>query len=522
MPQIADYSVPETEGAEPQGGISPNLEAVGAAGRGLERLGGDISQAGDIVHRREAQKEVSNTYSQIANLRATYSVNLQKAALQPDFDTEKFQKQYADDVQKIGDSLNTAEGQDYFQKQASRLGGALLTQASKLQTQATYIQYKAQSQQALNLDAQAVHNSPDLFDTTVDSRKLHLAKEVEGDNTNKIAMIAPRMTQESEERLAVAALMGYADQNPGSKDRNEESDGQRKLDSGAFDKYLGPQARDQVQRYITRRMTAADIDAGAGDKAAEVQRNKDIDAADAHLTELNKKHQLTSAVIENYKGTDGQPLYKWPEIATREGWIKDNNKSDFESNDNFKADVIRRMNLPDGAEGAITSPGQVRKMFAPGKLSLKDSDAFANHLAKTDDAKDEAAAEKLFMRSAMDRIRYKEAPSAENNYSDKQWATEGDKKLGDFQKMVSTAKANMRTAGKPTADLWDSTSPAYLGGRVDDYVAGSSDRMAATSTAIKQLKDKGVPVVDENGKTGRYKGDVEAWLKANPKRSKAK
>lgn len=526
MPQINDYGAPETEGAEPLGGISPNTEMVGAAGRGIARLGGQVSEAGDIVHRRMAQEETSNVYSKIAGLRAQYSTNLQKAALQPDFDTQKFQQAYADDVQKVGDTLTTAEGQDYFQRQASRLGGALLTQASKLQAHATYIKYQAQTQGDLDEDAVTVHDNPEMLDSVLDSRNAHLAKESDNDASGKIAMIAPKMKFESEQALTIAALKGITDKDRGSALNEIEGAGQKALDSKKYDGYLSIPAREQVQRYITRQAHAADIDAKAGDKALDLQRQKDVDGAETMFTELMKQHKLTSTAIENYKGSDGKPLLKWDEIKKYEGWVKQNSAEDFDSNSTFKADVIRRMNLPPGAEGAITEPGEVRHMFAPGKLSLRDSDAFANHLAKTDEAKEEAAAEKLFMRQAMEKIRYKEQPNADNNYTSTAWAKEGDAKLGQFQSMINTAKANMRTAGKPTADLWDPTNAAYLGGRVDDYITARSARLKTSSVAIQQLneeKAKGVRVVDENGNPGRYKkDDIEAWLKANPKRTRAK
>src|SRR4029077_21104643 len=125
MPQINEYGAPEVAAQGPVGGISPNVEEMGALGRGIENLGTAVSQGSEMLHCREAQKETSNVYSRINALRVTQTEYLQQHASSPKFDIDDFKSKFADQVNQIGETLNTAEGKDYFERQSARLGGSL-------------------------------------------------------------------------------------------------------------------------------------------------------------------------------------------------------------------------------------------------------------------------------------------------------------------------------------------------------------------------------------------------------------
>lgn len=215
MPELNEYqSQVETQG--PVGGISPNMEAVTAEGRGLEKLGNDISQGAQFIHQRQAQEEQADGYAQMATLREKKTVELhqgmQDGTLNAD-NLDKFNQSYQDEADKIGANYSTGAGKNYFERKKARDGAALTLMGATMAGQVAKNKIQDQFQQGVVSQSNIAHDNPDQFPSLIDGSKEDVAALASSPGGN--SALAPKMQQHMNEKIADGAARGLAEQDPG-------------------------------------------------------------------------------------------------------------------------------------------------------------------------------------------------------------------------------------------------------------------------------------------------------------------
>ncbi len=248
MPQINEYQ-PEVQAQGAVGGVSPNLEAVSLFGRGVEHVGAALNEASDVIHKRQAQEEVSQVYGQFAQARADWNVKLKQRLKDGTLDPDKFDQEYADYVNKAGDSIQTAEGKDFFNRQANRLGGTLMQNAMIGKAKIAGEQAYSEISTGINVHVANLMSHPEQIDDALGStQEIIQAKQKDGTLTPEQAIQAQRQLLP---QLAEAAVKGLAEQDQGVDEKGKpyENLAKQSLDAGHFAELLNEPQRAALYQY---------------------------------------------------------------------------------------------------------------------------------------------------------------------------------------------------------------------------------------------------------------------------------
>lgn len=317
MPEIKEYN-PQTESQGAVGGVTPNLEAVSLFGRGLEHIGTSIDEASDVVHRRQAQEEISNTYGQFAQARADWNVKLKQGLKDGTLDPEKFNSDYADYINKIGDGVHTAEGKDFFNKQANRLGGTLMQNAITGKAQIAGQQAFDALNGGLQTNLADIHSNPEQGPDIMDGFQQAVDAHVATGTLNP--QQARELKNQKMSELAQATIEGWAAKDPGQDDQGNPHENLAKQildhtdDDGkgkAFDQYLSQQQRDHLYAYAKQQDTNRRVD--QDNQLANAHRNIEM-AGQNFMDDPDNatrilRGQMSTKEIEQMPGTLQQKEY---------------------------------------------------------------------------------------------------------------------------------------------------------------------------------------------------------------------
>lgn len=221
LPQV------QTQGSV--GGISPNVEAITATGRGIEAAGHAISEGGSFLYRKASQNEVANVYADIAAAREKYTENLNNAQATGELDTEQFAQQMKDETDKIGEGLSTTEGRNFFERQQARLTGAMLLKASHVSGQIAYNNTIDSLTQAGNSLSNSAMRDPSQFGDIIDQNEEMISASVS--NGQLPAGKAEAFRKEMNTKIADGAAKGLAQMDPG---KNPDGSAKENLLIGAL------------------------------------------------------------------------------------------------------------------------------------------------------------------------------------------------------------------------------------------------------------------------------------------------
>ncbi len=495
MPQINDYSLPEVEAQGPVGGISPNLEAAGAAGRGLERLGGAIEEGADVLHRKEAQQEVSETYAKVAKMRADWTQNLYQHANDPDFDTEKFQKDYSDQISEIGDTLNTGEGKDFFNRQAARLGGDLLSRASRVQAQAAGNQAKVDMQEGLNHDSNTLAQSPDQFDQIMDANREMLKYKVLGNA--KLAAMEPQLEEHTKKELAKAAIRGWTNVDPGSEEDERPGMATKMLDKGAFDDYLSNEEKTQMYAYAKRAERVADTKNLLSSKAQEKAQK-----AEYHAWSMDFGEKLNAGIASEKDlhavNSQGKPILDAEQVYGWQEKLRAMAKQDFKGDPRVMGDTIKKV-----LNGDITDVSDVDKLMGPKGLSLGQASAIKSHFPNlNDDTKIRVQSEKNLIHT-VSAIPKDAMAGSEDLFRERS---------NQFYTDLQQKKKDYNAQGKPLGDLFDPNNKDYFGSpdNIAKYRPSMTDQMNYIQNKMMKTTLQ-TPEAKGNEKMRKPGEDITTW-----------
>lgn len=462
MPEIKDYA-PQVEAQGPIGGTSPNLEAVTAKGRGIERLGNAVEQGSDLILRAQTQEEVSNINAGFAQARADWTLKLKSRLADGSLDVDKFKQEFDDYTSKMGDDISTPGGKNYFNKQQGRLSASLTTSAAMGQAAIKGRQQADNWQSSLDHSSIAVANDPSQFDDSYHSMVDGINEMISANP--KLAGHEEKFRRQAGETLSVAAVKGWA--------QVDTDKAQKLLDNGAFDQYLDADKKTYLQGVIKTQARANDIEDERKERLVEKAQKTAQDASiDKWLRGMYKGTTSAQNILDD-------PSLKGPVKHEVLGWLAQANKKDVQPDPETQWDIYRRINLPEKDEQAITDPAQLRPYF--NQLGPEGMTKANDWIAKSAVGQEMKANRLRLIDIAKSKL-VKEDMG--NGFSD----GVGKQNLNDFTQSLQKEEDDLRAKGKSPMDLYKSSSPDYFGNHIKDFESPMAQRME--KAAQKRVKDQ--------------------------------
>lgn len=455
MPQINEYQS-QVDAQGPVGGVTPNLEAVSLFGRGVAHVGAAVGEAADIVHRREAQAEQSQVFGQMAQARALWNSKLKERLNDGSLDTNKFDQEYADYVNKIGENLSTAEGKDFFNKSANRLGGTLMQNAIAGQAQIAGQTAYDDITKAANTYSSTLMEHPDQFKDVHDEVQTMIAGQ---DQLNPVQK--RRLAEALLPKLAEGAVRGWAMQDPGKDDNgnSHENLATQMLKNGGFDDYLDTNEKTKLMAFAREQDHLRTL----GDIQQETTKNRQLQAKGQDYMDQNANRILNGSY--NLQEMNAAPLT----IQQKEyiqAKVKAQVKGEVTTDPRRYNDVFGKI-----INGDYTSRDQIAAEYNKGGLSPDDADKLQRKIDMTPEGH--------ILRQNIKQID-KEAQGLRFKFGGA-FTQAGDEAYHNFQKeldaqaqqFVDTGKGTMRDfySNQPTNSP---TSPLNI---LNRYRLGAADQM---------------------------------------------
>ncbi len=465
-PQIQEY-LPEVEAQGPVGGVSPNVELAGAAGRGLEQLGSAIGESADLIHRRNAQAETADVYSAFAEKRAQYTDQIQQQVNDGSLNVEKFKEQYDQDTQNIADKIDTPEGKNFFNRQQARLKGHLLQMASRGQAMVAQKQTVGAWQDGVTANSNAVEKDPNSFADTY-----HAGLEAI-DELIKNQGLPESMRDHAVKAMGVeyskAAIRGYAQNGD-----TGPAQARHMMTEGAFDDFLDSDHKRQMSMEIDHYERANEAEDARQVRAQEKAQQLGSEKWVSDRFEKLESGALSTRDISNAVRT-GQ--LKWETGERLINIVDKASRDDLRSDPVVKQDLIQRIADPNSTN-PISSLEEILPHVGKG-ISITDFKQMSSLIDMTPEGSALKMGTKTLFDSAKS-IRFKD--DLAGGYSDL-----GNKKFAQFQMDFIAEKNKIKKAGGNVGDLVNPESPLYFGNRIPNYQTPLGERYQQnTNNQVKQ------------------------------------
>lgn len=408
--------LPQTEQQGAVGGISPNIEAMTAAGRGLESAGQDISAGGSFLYRKTAQEETANVYADMAAAREKYTENLNHAMSTGNLDTEQFADQLKQDTDKIGEGLSTRDGRNFFERQQARLTGAMLLKSSHVAGQIAANNTIDNLTQAGNSLSNSAMADPGQFHDIIDQNEEMVNASIQ--NGQLPQGQGEKFRREMNAKIADGAAKGLAQMDPGKGPDGKPNenlllgtlrrmDPNDKDDPSSFFKYLDADHISNLQAYARR------MDEVRGVQEDQVLSNQEKLLRAKGQVWLN---QNSSAIMSGQ--TDPKNVINNPNLTIEQkkmavDMIKTYTKDSVKSDPSYVSNVENQI-----IHGDINSRDDLVKAYDTDKMSGEDFFKLAKKIDDTPDGKIVNNNRKLLYQMGDQSLRFKGVGGAYTSVGD--------------------------------------------------------------------------------------------------------
>lgn len=457
MAQINEYT-PQVETPGPVGGVSPNVELAGAVGRSIENFGKEVTQSGEKIHQRISQEETADVYSNIANLRYQKNQELQQKIQDGSLDVDQFSQDYDNEMNDIGSNLSTPEGQNYFERQSSRLKGQLLKTAMSGQAQIAARVAMSSWQDSINKDSLTIKNDPMQFEDIHDSMQEHVDSLIKTGGLP--AKMRDQAVKEADTQYAEAALIGRA-QIYGPEAAKVM------MNKGGLGEYLTVEQREKVESHIDQAGRSNAVEQERVTKAVKDAQELVAEKwGQDHLEKLTNNALSTKDVLSAVQGG----TLKWEQGERWLNMIKAGTKQDAKSDPRVFNQLVQRIANPE-SESPIAGKEDLMPFVANGKISVQDFAKLNSLIDKTPDGQATKQGEKALFDTMAKTIRFK-------NQMTGQYDLMGEQKLAQAKSDYIQAKKALPQGIKPQ-ELVDPNSPLYFGNRLNAYQTSLKDQMSS-------------------------------------------
>lgn len=439
---------------------------TGDIGDAISKVGAAVTGIGEVMHKRDAQSEISSISAQIAQAHSDFSTGLddtlQKADPNDRNISDNFMQDYDDRMDGIADNIQTPEAQRYFEKAnaqmrdhfqvASAHGQSMLAGQSAVDNQQTQTdQYSA-----------SLMNDPSSFDSVKSLNSMSIQAMV--DNGLVPAAKADELRGQAEGVLAKSAVRGWINLDPeGTK---------KQLESGKWDSYLTGDQKYQLQKEADQGINAKRIEANRQDVvAAQAIADKNETTENNWISKINGSGLSAQEVIKDPTMTpDKKNQYlRMIDTATR---------NQMKDDPDVVSSLWDRMHLPDGSPQKISDPSTLNQYVGNG-LSLSTLQKYRLEMSgtKTPDGKIEQQVKTNFLKTVETQLTKPNAMGLKDPEGLKQYQGFLTQFLPEYQKQ--------RAAGKTASQLLSPSSPDYMGKMADAFYRTPQQIMQSTADQMR-------------------------------------
>lgn len=236
MPKIRTYGEPQVGYQGVNVSSSASLELPGEMGRSLQRFGRQIEDMGDAVYRRQAQSEISDLNAKFAEARADWAQALDEDIRNGTVSAEKAREKYQESISKLSENIETREGREMYERQASGLGAYVTKTAVKGEAQVAGAKAVNDYMSALNTNSNLLQRRPGDFKDVYESSLETIESQV---STGALdASKAEQLRLATGKELSKNAVRGQI--------RISPSGAKKALDGGQYDQFLDPDTKAQL------------------------------------------------------------------------------------------------------------------------------------------------------------------------------------------------------------------------------------------------------------------------------------
>lgn len=467
MPRIEEY-LPQTEATGPTGGTSPNLDQINAVGRGISGFGNQLTQNFDFMQRRQEQAETSQASASFSQMRADYTDQINDGVQKGTLDSQQITDQFDKDVSDQADSYSTPGGKDYFNKQAARLRGSILTKSMHGQSTIAANNAKSDWTNGLTNDTNTVADDPTQFGDVMDSYQVQAGKMVENgavsdhdsqkmvaDAGKKLSQAAVRGIMDSDFNRVTGQAQALLDQDNGDAIPKASAleaavsgfkSATTKMADGSYDEYLSAGDKKQLASEETQMQSraVAEINRLVTVKKAAQQEGAQNWGNQAWMDMQNNK--LSAKQIQQAPLT-WQQKQEWTDMLNRSTEPQKTDPAYYNS-------IVSRIIAPDGSPNKITDPMSIPGLVRPGKLSTQDAEKLQKFLDVT------PAGQALnYNRSQLMKVATGALVKANPMLGEAD--SKGEYHLSQFTQDLQKQEADLRAQKKPVSSLYDTSSPDY-------------------------------------------------------------
>lgn len=530
-PRIQEYQ-PEQNAAGPQGATSPNLEAIGQLGQGIERFGGAVTEVADKIEARAAMMESADAQQQVSEQKSEFFDRIKDETNRGVLDQNKLFDDYNQWYDKTSGDFSTGRGKAEFERAAGRTRGAIIRWAAQGSAQIAGANALANHTNVVNNLTDLTQKDPHSYPDNVASL-LEMYDGYKNDpNMNKNPMALEKMKQTELGQMASAAVHGQMDMDYNNVVNDMVASGGRvnpadakyniakgMLDSGVYDDHLNSQSKVELTKNIRSNFNAAQTEGQRIIKLQEDQQQAQVDdkMAKAYPQIVAGTYSVKQA-MQDFKG-DAKAMDHAVNLIR-----KQQEPSVMENSPAFNH-IMDRINSDETSPGHISTATQIRDAMAQSNIPPRYYGNFASRIDKSPEGEAQRGAEKSLMDFAKKRLESIDIGGVEMVGQKNQYAGV---QLRKFTLALDEAKKQAIKDGLPISSVFDPSNPKSMYRRVEEFHLPADEVLKQLSGTTTKTQFPGpseqpapaapakttIQVRDSSGKT--FQASPE-WLKAHPK-----
>lgn len=449
--------------------LVPNLDS-GASGRRAQAGDFGIDQSdlapavnaletvGKQLQRRQEQAEISELNAKVSKASADWTVYLNQRLNEADPNDRtvapKALKDFDDYMQKVGDGIQTAAGQEYFQKATASLRGDMYVKATLGQAELAKTAAIGNHLTAVNNFSTSVFDNPAGLQATLELHNAGIEALVKSGALPRQEAI--KLKQQGDHDITVSAIRGLINLNPeaakqqlGTEQWNKYIDGQDKaVLVGEADQGIRANEIEQERKLAAAKRAQAEAQMNTQNDFLQRLEDgkltaKDIMSSNLDAFGLGGKEQFLNLLKAKNKTADG--------ITTQQQAA------------NFNT-LFNRIHAPDDSPDKILNENQLNEWAGDGRITFTQLNQLRGEvqMRRTSDGELVSDLRNNIINTAKQKL-LKVNP--QTGIADPQSADLYSRWLSNF---LITSKKKMDDGADPI-QLFDPSSKDYLGKSIDQY-----------------------------------------------------
>lgn len=461
MPRIEEYGLSRDGTPNVVQGRRAAAEDFGD-GRGLQQFGEGLSNIAGAINKRAAQSEISDTNAKLSQFQADTTTKWREAldSSEPGDPTlvQEFNKHVDDELNKIGDGIQTRDAKMHFEGQSASLRAHFMESAAAGQAELAGVKAKQDYLKGLSNYSSALTNDPSSLKMTLQMHDDGLNALVESGMIP--SRVAVQLQNQGRAELTKASIRGWIDLNP--------QDVKERLKSGEWNDLIDGDQKRQLDAEADQEIRGREIEKAQIEKKKEefVKKQREVTQGD-FLAKMSRGELKTQDILKSNleafgSGSKNQFLNMLQEDSKR--------TSEVVTNPRVMQNLFDKIHLPDEDPNKIWDENDLLK-YKP-QLSWADLNHLRDEMVgkKTEAGAIESELKKGVMNEAKNALT---RSNPMTGFKD----PVGDKQMQSFRSFFFTEYKEQRKKGKTAAELLTPGSKDYIGNSIRNYVRSNDQIM---------------------------------------------